>query len=168
MAWEEAINYRDVDGLFVTGAAHSLSSRFQAANPFYPAVNDPAYAASGLDAGYLTTSPGVRTGFFYSDPESDPVGSIADEVFKDVVPAVELMSAIPIMGSLATLAIQVPVLIILGSDDLLTCGPNPQGGSFDCSSAAAVLAQEAPYYSPMARMVPHASFPPPAMPSACQ
>jgi pimeloyl-ACP methyl ester carboxylesterase len=152
VAWEEAIGYRDVDGLIVTGAAHSLSSRFQDANPFYPAVNDPAFAASGLDPGYLTTRPGVRTGLFYSDPDSDPVGSIADEVFKDVVPEVELMSAIPIVGSAATVTIQVPVLIILGSDDLLTCGPNPHGGSFDCSSAAAVVAQEAPYYSPMARM----------------
>jgi pimeloyl-ACP methyl ester carboxylesterase len=152
VAWEEAISYRDVDGLIVTGAAHSLSSRFQAAKTFYPAVNDPAFAASGLDPGYLTTRPGVRTGLFYSDPDSDPVGSIADEVFKDVVPAVELMSAIPIIRSVATLAIQVPVLIILGSDDLLTCGPNPQGGSFDCSSAGAVVAQEARFYSPQARM----------------
>jgi hypothetical protein len=49
--------------------------------------------------------------------------------------------------STATLAINVPVLTILGSADLPTCGPNPQGGFFDCSSASAIDAQEAPFYS---------------------
>jgi hypothetical protein len=53
-----------------------------------------------LDAGYLTTTPGVRGSLFYNDPDDDPVGI----------------------------------------------------ASFDCSSAAAVVAQEASFYSPQARI----------------
>jgi hypothetical protein len=52
----------------------------------------------------------------------------------------------------ATLAIHVPVLTILGEDDVPTCGPNTQGGNFDCSTGAAVAFQDAPFYSPQARI----------------
>jgi pimeloyl-ACP methyl ester carboxylesterase len=34
VVWQEAISYADIDGLIITGAAHSLSSRFLSANPF--------------------------------------------------------------------------------------------------------------------------------------
>src|SRR5262249_54429565 len=51
-----------------------------------------------------------------------------------------------------TLAIHVPVLDILGSEDLTTCGPNPRGQVFDCSSGEAVAAQEAAFYSPDAHI----------------
>jgi pimeloyl-ACP methyl ester carboxylesterase len=147
VVWQEAITYGDVDGLIVTGAAHSLTTRFLNANPFYPAANDPSFSGMGLDAGYLTTIPGIRASLFYSDPQSDPVGILSDEALKDVVPAAELTGGLPIVTSTATLAINVPVLTILGNADLPTCGANTQGGVFDCSSAAAVVAQEAPFYS---------------------
>ena len=41
----------------------------------------------------------------------------------------------------ATRGIQVPVLTILGENDVPTCGPNTQGGNFDCSTGAAVAMQ---------------------------
>ena len=150
VAWQEAIRYVDVDGLIVTGAAHVSSGLLEAAEAFYPAVNDPAFAGRGFDKGYLTTASGDRAALFYNDPESDPVGSASDEAFKDVVPAVELTSSYRVVASAATLAIQVPVLTILGSDDLPICRSSTK--SFDCSSAAAVVAQEAPFYSPKARI----------------
>ena len=56
VAWQEAIRYADVNGLIVTGAAHTLSGFLQAAELFYPAVSDPAFAGSGLDPGYLVMS----------------------------------------------------------------------------------------------------------------
>jgi len=149
VAWQEAIRYADVDGLIVTGAAHVLSGLLKAAEAFYPAVNDPAFAGSDFDKGYLTTAPGNRAALFYNDPESDPVGSASDEAFKDVVPAVQLTSSYRVVASAATLDIQVPVLTILGSDDL-PCRSSPK--DFDCSSAAAVVAQEAPFYSLNARI----------------
>jgi pimeloyl-ACP methyl ester carboxylesterase len=87
VVWEEAINYGDVDGVIVTGAAHSLATLFGklAATSFYPAVKDPKFANSGLDAGYLTTVPGTRASLFYSSPDADPAVIARDEERKDVV-----------------------------------------------------------------------------------
>lgn len=142
VVWQEAVTYGDVDAVIVTGAAHSLTARFMqlAQADFYPAVNDPKFSHSGLDAGYLTTVPGTRSTFFYSAPNFDPAVLAADEGRKDVVPGTLLATGAPLATTTATLAIQVPVLTILGSDDVPTCGSNPQGGTFDCSSGAAVTA----------------------------
>jgi pimeloyl-ACP methyl ester carboxylesterase len=152
VVWEEAINYTDVDGVIVTGAAHSITSRFLTSNTLHPAADDPKFVAGSLDSGYFTTIPGTRKTLFYSTPDFDPAVLAADEKRKDVVPLTELHTGLPVVTSTATLAIQVPVLTILGSNDFTTCGPNPQGGDFDCSSASAVVTQEAPFYSHEARL----------------
>jgi len=152
VVWEEAIGYGDVDGLIVTGAAHSLSVQFGQVPSFYPADGDPTFTGMGLDAGYLTTIPNVRVNLFYSAPDDDPEVVASDEARKDLVPGTELTTGLPIVTSTATQAIQVPVLSILGSHDLTTCGASTTGGYFDCSSAVAVAAQEAPFYSAAARI----------------
>jgi len=152
VVWLEAVNYADVDGAIVTGAAHSITTRFLTANALYPAVNDPKFAKRGLDSGYLTTIPGTRITLFYSAPDFDPAVLAADEERKDVVPAAELGTGLPVVTSTDTLAIKVPVLTILGSNDFTTCGTNPQGGTFDCSSGAEVAKQEVPFYSAEARI----------------
>jgi len=148
IVWQEAARYADVDGVVVTGAAHSLSLRFSdaVASIFQPAVNDPRFATSGLDRGYLTTVPGVRAGLFSETFLAE------EEQHKDVVPATELVSALPLVSSQITRAIRVPVLAILGSNDVTTCGANTRGATFDCSSAAAVAAQEAAFYAPQAQL----------------
>jgi pimeloyl-ACP methyl ester carboxylesterase len=152
VVWLEASTYADVEGVIVTGAAHSVTTKFLTANALYPATNDPKFANSGLDSGYLTTVPGTRITLFYSAPDFDPAVLAADEERKDVVPAAELGSGLPVVTSTATLAIQVPVLTILGSNDFTTCGANPQGGNFDCSSGTAVATQEVPFYSREAKI----------------
>jgi|SRR5271165_307212 len=101
---------------------------------------------------YLTTVPGTRSLLFYNFPDADPAVISSDEARKDVVAASELGTGIQLVTSKATVAIQVPVLTILGSNDLTTCGPNPQGGNFDCSSGGVVATQEVPFYSPQARI----------------
>jgi pimeloyl-ACP methyl ester carboxylesterase len=153
IVWQEAITYADVDGVIVTGAAHALSNRFIALIPsfLHPAVDDPKFAGSGLDPGYLTSVPGIRATVFYAPPDADPAVVTADEARKDVVPQTLLATGTSIVTNTATRAILVPVLTILGSNDLTTCGPNPQG-TFDCSSGAAVATQDAPFYSPRARL----------------
>jgi pimeloyl-ACP methyl ester carboxylesterase len=153
VVWQEAISYGDVDGVIVTGAAHAITTRFQAfaATAFYPATHDPGFAGSRLDPGYLTTAPHARAAF-YSSPDEDPAVLASDEARKDVVPATELGTGVGLVTSKATLAIHVPVLDILGSNDMPTCGATPHGGHFDCSSGAAVVTQEAPYYSPQAQL----------------
>jgi pimeloyl-ACP methyl ester carboxylesterase len=152
--WQEAISYHDVNGVIVTGVAHSIAARFAqlAGTDFYPAAMDPSFAGRGLDSGWLTTVSGVRGTLFYSAGDADPAVIAADEAGKGLVSATELNTGVPLVPTNGTLAIRVPVLDILGSNDLTTCGPNPQGHVFDCSSGAAVAAQEAPFYSPEANI----------------
>jgi pimeloyl-ACP methyl ester carboxylesterase len=152
VVWEEAIHYRDVDGVIVTGAAHSITTRFLTSNALYPANDDPKFAQGGLDAGYLTTIPGTRTELYFVAPDFNPAMLPVDEERKDLVPATELNTGLPIVTSTATLAIHLPVLTIVGGNDFTTCGPNPQGGNFDCSSGAIAATQEAPFYSRDARI----------------
>jgi pimeloyl-ACP methyl ester carboxylesterase len=154
VVWQEAISHGDVDGVIVTGAAHSLTARFGqlAQTDFYPAIQDQKFAGSGLDSGYLTTVPDTRATLFYTEPNADPAVIKEDELRKDVVPGTLLATGAPLALSTATLAIHVPVLTILGSNDLPTCGANPQGVMFDCSSGAVVAQQDAPFYSPEARL----------------
>jgi hypothetical protein len=135
LVWLEAINYADVDGVIVTGAAHAVTIKFLSANALYPAVNDPKFASSGLDAGYLTAVPGTCTKLFFSLPDVDPAVIAADEIAKDVVQGSELATGLPIVTSTATLAIGVPVLTILGSNDFTTRGLSSAGVNFDRSSA---------------------------------
>ena len=148
VAWEEAIRYADVDGVIVTGAAHSLPKSFYGSHlsAFQSAVADPRFMKAGLDPGYLTTVPGLRAGLF------SPAFIPEDEQHKDVVSATEVATAIPTVASTATLAIQVPVLTILGSNDLLACGQEAQGHRFNCSSGVAVATEEAPFYSKKAQI----------------
>jgi pimeloyl-ACP methyl ester carboxylesterase len=148
VVWDEAIRYGDVNGVVVTGAAHSRAARFEAAMraSFYPAVEDPRFRTTGLDSGYLTTRTEARAGLFC------PAFIPEEERHKDVVPETELLTAQGLMVGTATRAIRVPVLAIIGSNDATTCGPNMQGGVFDCSSAAAVARQEAAYYAARARL----------------
>jgi hypothetical protein len=150
--WQEAISYGDVDGVIVTGAAHSITTQFLTSNALYPAVQDPKFAKSNLDPGYLTTMPWTRAGLYFSSPDVDPAVVAADEARKDVVSGADLTSGLPVVTSAATLAIKVPVLDILGSNDFTTCGLSSQGVIFDCSSGARVATQEAPFYSPAARL----------------
>jgi hypothetical protein len=141
-----------VAGVIVTGVAHSLAAAFASSHAFYPAIDDPKFAGSGLDAGYLTTVPGSRAGLFYHEPDADREVIAADEQRKDVVSATELTTALGVLGTTATRAITVPVLDLLGSHDFTTCGLSTTGTTFDCSSGAAVVAQEAPFYSPQAQL----------------
>ena len=61
VVWKEATTYGDVDGVILTGVAHSLATRFWelAKADFYPAIDDPKFSSSHLDAGYLNTVAGT-------------------------------------------------------------------------------------------------------------
>ena len=75
-----AISFADADGVIVTGSAHFLTAKFLAsASVLYPAINDPKFAHSGLDPGYVTTMPGTRGALFFSPPDVDPEVIAADE-----------------------------------------------------------------------------------------
>ena len=58
-AWIEDALYHDVNVMIITGALHALTPNAPTlvGNDFYSAVDDPKFAESGLDPGYLTTRP---------------------------------------------------------------------------------------------------------------
>jgi pimeloyl-ACP methyl ester carboxylesterase len=148
VAWQEAIDYADVDGVVVTGVAHSFSRHFDVAfaSAFEPAEDDSRFVNSGLDRGYVTTILGVRGAL------SNSAFPVEDELHKDVVSQPELATALPLLSSRRTRAVRVPVLTILGGKDHLVCGSDERGGEFDCVSAAAIASREADFYSSQARL----------------
>jgi hypothetical protein len=148
LAWEEAGTYHDVAGVIITGLTH-----YPIANPeallgtaFYPASNDPKFAGSGLDSGYFTTVPGERLKLFYGAADSDPAVVAADEAGKDAVSVTGLSGGLEAGPMGVSGHITVPVLIIMGADDVMSCGPITATQNIDCGSAAAVTAAETPFY----------------------
>ena len=154
-AWVEDADYHDVNALIITGALHQLSPNATAAvqADFYPAADDPKFAGSGLDPGYLTTRPGTREALFYQPATADPAVVALDEANKDTVTAAE------IDGILSTLAqpaaqqpsyqINVPVLVVVGAEDNIFCAGVT---AYNCTSAASVQSYESQYYSPAAHL----------------
>jgi pimeloyl-ACP methyl ester carboxylesterase len=153
--WVEASMYNDVDAFVLTGALHNTKPSWiqQATGSLYPAVQDPKFANSGLDPGYLTTVPGTRDDLFYYTPTADPLVIERDERLKDTLTGTEIQDATALASMPPPLtapsrSITVPTLLAVGALDNLMCGP-PDG--LTCTEAN-VAAQEAPYYSPQARL----------------
>jgi pimeloyl-ACP methyl ester carboxylesterase len=152
--WIEAARYRDVDALIVTGALHALSPDIGAIEgALYPAADDPKFAGSGLDTGYLTTQPGTRGSLFYNPSATNPKVVAADETNKDTVTVPELVSATTMTdlppAQQASYQIAVPVLAVVGEDDALFC----KGVLvYHCASVKSVQNFESQYYSPEAHL----------------
>jgi pimeloyl-ACP methyl ester carboxylesterase len=147
----EAATYRDVQGLILTGAGHpqSLTSTIDAFTEYvHPAFLDPRFAGQGIDPGYLTTVPGARGAFFYSDTDVDPEVVAVDEATKDKISATELADVLTLaFTSPLSRLITAPTLLLDGSKDSLFCTGLLAS---DCSSAAALQADEAPFFASQA------------------
>jgi pimeloyl-ACP methyl ester carboxylesterase len=152
MAMIEAGNYKDVDGVLVTGMTHrmNLITVIPVLANMIPAPLDRKLSARGLDLGYLTTSPGTRYNAFHIPGVEIPGAIKFDESTKDVFAATEAVDTLALTNIVipATRRIQVPVLIVLGNDHHF-CGA-PLGS--DCSSAEALRVSEAPFFSPAAHL----------------
>ncbi|MBS2536928.1 alpha/beta hydrolase [Catenulispora sp. NF23] len=148
----EAATYHDVDGVLLTGVSHSVNTVGLALvlASFLPAPLDPGLAGRGLDAGYLTTEPGTRVSDFDAPDIPDPGVAATDEATKDVLSATEAPDALGAVLLPVSVSIDVPVLLADGQDDQLFCG-SLTGGD-DCSTAAALAAGEAPYFSSAAHL----------------
>nr|WP_312890589.1 alpha/beta fold hydrolase [Kutzneria kofuensis] len=147
----EASTYKDVDGVVLTGVTHipsvpalGLGAALGLVPAFLSSVQNPG------DPLYFTTKPGARGPLFYNAEDADPNVIAADEATKDQV-SVPGMGTVAVFGIVApvTLGINVPVLQAVGQDDILFCGLLALR---DCSSAAALRAQEAPFYSAAAKL----------------
>ncbi len=159
----EAATYQDVDRLIVTSFLHPFNTvgLAPAVASLYPATLDDKFRGDGLDPGYITTIPGRRGPLFYT-AEADPEVIAADERTKDIVSAREMAFSFEQLLTPsqlnATGQVTAPVLVVVGQQDALFCGP-PTG--IDCSSEHTVAAHERPFYGQAAelsvRVVPRTS-----------
>lgn len=146
----EATRHHDVDGVLLTGYSHSLEPSQVAGviASYHSATGDPAFAGQHLDDGYLTTRPGTRAAAFHGPDTTDPAVLAEDERTKEVFSLTEypdgLTSTLPPMSN----DIDVPVLVVNGSVDRLSCGP----AFSTCTDTATLHAAETPYFSPAARL----------------
>jgi alpha-beta hydrolase superfamily lysophospholipase len=152
--WLEAARYHDVDAVIVTGALHALSPDIGALqSDLYPAADDPAFAGSGLDPGYLTTLPGTRGSLFYDLATANPAVVAIDEASKGVTTPAELAGAASILSEppaqQPSYQITVPVLSVVGEDDNLFCTGVT---AYNCASQQSVRGFESQYYSPAAHL----------------
>lgn len=146
MAMIEAGTWRDVDGVLVTGFTHKMN---------YITVV-PVLAnmiPAGLDLGYLTTMPDTRYNAFHK-PGPLVSGAISfDEATKDVFSATEAVDTILLNTVIIPISrnINVPVLIVVGNDTHFCSSGLPLMGS-DCSSAAALKADEGQFFPAVPRL----------------
>lgn len=133
--------YRDVDAAILTGILHGFNAN--PGNILHPAVQDPKFARSGLDEGYLTIRPGTRGGEYYHPATADPRVIDADETGKDVTtfgPPPPMQVPHPIT---------VPVLLVAGAEDRLFCVGVTQ---YHCADPESVRAYESRFFLPEARL----------------
>jgi len=151
LAWLEAGTYHDVAGVIITGSTHFPGGLLPALeHDIHPAIDDPEFAHSGLDTGYITTIPGVRGKYFYTPSDSNPAVIAADEASKDVVSLTALAGVLGEITSDISAQITVPVVVIMGASDALNCGPISSTQTLNCGSPAAIVQNEGPLYSPHA------------------
>jgi alpha-beta hydrolase superfamily lysophospholipase len=154
-AWIEAARYHDVDAVIITGALHQLNPNLAALAQadVYPAVDDPKFADSGLDLGYLTTRPGTREALFYDPATANPAVVALDEAGKDTDTVGELdglfsLESEPVSEQPSS-QVNVPVLVVVGADDNIFCTGVT---AYNCASAASVQSYESQYYPAAAHL----------------
>ncbi|XVS61485.1 alpha/beta hydrolase [Actinosynnema sp. CA-299493] len=152
VATTEAVTYRDVDGVVLTGLSHqvNLPGAVPVFTTLIPATLDTRLAGRGLDLGYLTTLAGSRYSSFHAPGAVEPGALDFDEATKDVVTPTETVSTV-LISELVPVSrrITVPVMVVMGGEDGNFCGP-PLGA--DCSSDEALRQSEGRFYSPAARL----------------
>ncbi|WNV85836.1 alpha/beta hydrolase [Umezawaea sp. Da 62-37] len=148
----EAATYHDVDGVVLTGVTHLPNVPVvvgDVALGLQPVTLDPQLSPRGGDPGYLTSRPGTRGTMYHGPTDLDPLAVQADETYaKDQVSATSLVDIISLgLVSPLSTSITAPVLLANGTADTGFCGLIR-----DCSTAAALRAQEAPYFSQSAQL----------------
>jgi len=152
---QEAGTYNDTDRIVLTGLTHALDAAGTGVGvglplvigSLYPTTLDPEFLLSTLDAGYLTTLPGVRKTVFYSS-SADPALIAYDEAHKDLfadggVTSEATTFFLPAPLNTSNL-ITKPVLLLLGQEDALFC---TLPAALDCASSDSLLHAEKSYYT---------------------
>ncbi|NUS73766.1 MAG: alpha/beta fold hydrolase [Corynebacteriales bacterium] len=154
-AWAEAAKYQDIDAFVLTAMTHSVKPSFLplVSNMYHPVTQDPKFANSGYDAGYLTTKPGTRPDQFFYTQGADQTVINRDEQLKDTVSGTEFNQAVALITSppadtAPSRAIRVPTLLVVGDQDPFFCG-SPDG--IECTKQR-ILETEKPYYHSDAKL----------------
>jgi pimeloyl-ACP methyl ester carboxylesterase len=140
---DEQSTYQDADALILTGYSHKDSPTFEKliGPAQHPGVDDPKFANSGLDAGYVTTKPGEIGPLFFDLPGADPNVIALNEKLKDTGELAEGQSS-PDFSKL-TPNIHVPTLIFTGQHDIAYCAAD----AADCSTEQSFYQAESPYFT---------------------
>lgn len=149
----EISTYHDVSAAILTGFLNAFNPNLGnvEASDIYPAIDDPQFAGSGLDPGYLTTKPGTREALFYDSATADPGIVTIDEATKQTETAAEGATGAALLfdgpSESPTQQITVPVLLVAGQFDNFYCQGVTQ---YNCDDPASVQQYESLFYSPQA------------------
>ncbi|MEM7332679.1 MAG: alpha/beta hydrolase [Chloroflexota bacterium] len=139
-----AYNYpEDVDGVIVTGFIHNVNPQYaeESRETSQVAAISPKFSGSIFDPTYFTSSAGASGRTFYVSTNSDPNVRAIDEANKQTLTLGELLSIRTYFGPQSK-SIEVPVLVLVGDQDIIGCG-----GELDCNDQEAVIANENEAYS---------------------
>lgn len=137
---EHAAGHGDVDAVIVSGipperpddtddprAAESQDGPPDDFYPFYPAEEDPKFAAQPWAPGYLTTRPGTRADVFHYEGTYDPAILPGEEALKDTLTIAELRTVRPTddssepTNSTVDTSTDVPTAYALGRHGTIAC-----------------------------------------------
>lgn len=120
----EAANNHDVDALVLTGLLHDINPEALSlfTHDLHPAADEPKFGRLALPAGYLTTRPGSRAGYFLDPSTAVSGAAVWDEKTKTTATTGELTFT-PDDELRYSRAITAPVLLVVGAADALFCGP---------------------------------------------
>jgi pimeloyl-ACP methyl ester carboxylesterase len=127
VAQGEAGNYGDVDAVITTGfssAINYLNAYIEIGGRSHPAVSDEKFADAGLDSMYVTSIPRTRTLFINPDNTDPRLNKYDEAELKDTNSSVENATLITYPFTNAIANIDVPVLVVTGTEDPFFCGLN--------------------------------------------
>lgn len=146
----EAAAYHDVQAVVLTGFSHQVSARKivqSLTTQFHLASLDPKFAGQLSALGYLTSVPGKRQELFSAGDIAADLAAY-DEAHKDMFSAGEVPEDLLGVFSAASRKIDVPTLLVVGSQDRIFCDDALLGRN--CSDRATFLNAERPYFAPAA------------------
>ena len=150
VGWIEASRFHDVDALLLTGVSHNIREVFDplvVETGMYPAILDPQFRGTLLDPGYVTPVPGRQDALFYAPgTDVDPRIITRDAATKGTMSQFEIANYPLIFRTKRD--IRVPVFVVDGSKDGLFCHQTPLDLGAPCQSAAALAANERPWFGP--------------------
>jgi pimeloyl-ACP methyl ester carboxylesterase len=145
----EAARHQDVDGLIVSGMLHAFTDmHHEAIDYFRPAAADPLLGPTAPPPGYLTQRPGFRAKMLEYAGNIDPLMSAHNELIKSTGALGEGNTLAQTYLPSYSLAVNAPVLLVVGEHDALFCGKDVAHGK----DPDAVHRHEQSFYSAAARL----------------